>query len=198
MEDKKLFYSKVQLLFELYERGYLKDIRLFKAFLDVELSQFVPKEALKLLKTIYPNFKEEQIYNDNPILFYNQENHPEKVRTISAKHMISIMIQNLILNKDDDLLILGAKSGYIAVLAHHLAPEGKIVIVEANSDIAKITLNNIKKVNLQHKIQVLVKNPLDGMSNLAPWKKILVTGAIKQSKLSPLLKQLDRDYGVLF
>lgn len=198
MEEKKLFYSKVQLLFELYERGYLKDIRLFKAFLDVELSQFVPKEAIKLLKTIYPNFKEEQIYGDNPILFYSQENHPEKVRTISAKHMISIMIQNLILNKDDDLLILGAKSGYIAVLAHQLAPEGKIVIVEANSDIAKITLNNIKKVNLQHKIQVLVKNPLDGMPDLAPWKKILVTGAIKQSKLSQLLKQLDRDYGVLF
>ena len=196
MEDKKLFYSKVQLLFELYERGYLKDIRLFKAFLDVELSQFVPKEAIKLLKSIYPNFKEEQIYGDNPILFYNQENHPEKVRTISAKHMISIMIQNLILKKDDDLL--GAKSGYIAVLAHQLAPEGKIVIVEANSDIAKITLNNIKKVNLQDKIQVLVKNPLDGMPDLAPWKKILVTGAIKQSKLSQLLKQLDRDYGVLF
>lgn len=198
MEDKKLFYSKIQLLFELYERGYLKDIRLFKAFLDVELSQFVPVEAVKLLKTIYPQFKIEQIYNDNPILFYNQENHPEKVRTISAKHMISIMIQNLILNKDDDLLILGAKSGYIAALAHHLAPEGKIVILEANSDIAKITLNNIKKVNMEDKIKVLVKNPLEGMPEFAPWKKILVTGAIKQSKLSKLLKQLDKDYGVLF
>jgi len=198
VEDKKLFYSKVQLLFELYDRGYLKDIRLFKAFLDVELSQFVPEEAIKLLKTIYPRFKVEQLYSDNPILFYNQENHPEKVRTISAKHMISIMIQNLILNKDDDLLILGAKSGYIAVLAHHIAPEGKIVIIEANSDIAKITLNNIKKVHMEDKIQVLVKNPLEGMPELAPWKKILVTGAIKQSKLSQLLRQLDKDYGVLF
>ena len=135
MEDKKLFYSKVQLLFELYERGYLKDIRLFKAFLDIELSEFIPKEAIKLIKTIYPRFKIEQIYSDNPILFYNQENHPEKVRTISAKHMISIMIQNLLLKKDDDLMILGAKSGYIAVLAHHLAPEGKIIILEANSDL---------------------------------------------------------------
>ena len=198
VEDKKLFYSKIQLLFELYERGYLKDIRLFKAFLDVELSKFIPDEAIKLLKTIYPEFKIEKIYSDNPILFYNQENHPEKVRTISAKHMISIMIQNLLLNNDDDLLILGAKSGYIAVLAHYLAPEGKIVILEANSDIAKITINNIKKLDLQKKIKVLVKNPLDGMMEFAPWKKILVTGAIKQSKLSQLLKQLDKDYGVLF
>jgi protein-L-isoaspartate(D-aspartate) O-methyltransferase len=198
VEDKKLFYSKVQLLFELYERGYLKDIRLFKAFLEVELSQFVPEEAIKLLKSIYPRFKIEQIYRDNPILFYNQENHPEKVRTISAKHMISIMIQNLILNKNDDLLILGAKSGYIAVLAHHLASQGKIIILEANSEIAKITLNNIKKLNLDDKIQVIVKNPLDGMPQLAPWKKILVTGAIKQNRLNQLLRQLDKDYGVLF
>ncbi len=198
MEDKKLFYSKVQLLFELYERGYLKDIRLFKAFLGVELAKFVPEEAIGFLKTIYPHFKIEQIYSDNPILFYNQENHPEKVRTISAKHMISIMIQNLILNKDDNLLILGAKSGYIAVLAHQLAPEGKIVIVEANSDIAKITLNNIKKYNLQEKIKVIVKNPLEGMPELGPWKKILVTGAIKQSKINQLLKQLDKNNGVLF
>ena len=198
VEDKKLFYSKVQLLFELYERGYLKDIRLFKAFLDVELAQFVPDDAIKLLKTIYPRFKIEQIYSDNPILFYNQENRPDTVRTISAKHMISIMIQNLLLNNEDDLLILGAKSGYIAVLAHHLAPEGKIIIVEANSDIAKITLDNIKKVNMQDKIKVVVKNPLEGMPELAPWKKILVTGAIKQSRLSQLLRQLDRDYGVLF
>jgi hypothetical protein len=44
----------------------------------------------------------------------------------------------------------------------------------------------------------LVKNPLEGMPELAPWKKILVTGAIKQSKLSQLLRQLDKDYGVLF
>jgi protein-L-isoaspartate O-methyltransferase len=198
VEDKKLFYSKVQLLFELYERGYLKDIRLFKAFLDIELSEFIPKEAIKLIRTIYPRFKLEHIYNDNPILFYNQEHHPEKVRTISAKHMISIMIQNLLLKKDDDLMILGAKSGYIAVLAHHLAPEGKIIILEANSDIAKITLNNIKKLSLQDKIEVLVKNPLEGMPELAPWKKILVTGAIKESRLNQLLKQLDNDYGVLF
>ncbi len=198
MEDKKLFYSKVQLLFELYDRGYLKDIRLFKAFLDIELSQFIPKEAIELIKTIYPRFKIEQIYSDNPILFYNQEHHPEKVRTISAKHMISIMIQNLLLKKDDDLMILGAKSGYIAVLAHHLAPQGKIIILEANSDIAKITLKNIKKLELQDKIKVLVKNPLEGMPEIAPWKKILVTGAIKESRLNQLLKQLDKDYGVLF
>ena len=111
--------------------------------------------------------------------------------------MISIMLQNLILNENDDLLILGAKSGYIATLAHKLAPKGKIVILEANAKIAKITANNLNNQNLDGEIEVIVKNPLEGLPELSPWKKILVTGAIKQERIYPLLEQLDSE-GVLF
>ena len=188
MERKKVFYSKIQLLLSLLYNGYLKDIRLFKAFLDVQLEKFVPKEILPSVK----------IYDDAPVLFYYERERPENLRTISAPHMITIMLQNLILNENDDLLILGAKSGYIAVLAHKLAPRGKIVILEANSRIAKITQKNLKHLGLNENIKVIVKNPLVGMPEMAPWKKILVTGAIKQEKIYPLLNQLDHEYGVLF
>ena len=188
MERKKVFYSKIQLLLSLLYNGYLKDIRLFKAFLDVQLEKFVPKEILPSVK----------IYDDAPVLFYYERERPENLRTISAPHMITIMLQNLILKENDDLLILGAKSGYIAVLAHKLAPRGKIVILEANSRIAKITQKNLKHLGLNENIKVIVKNPLVGMPEMAPWKKILVTGAIKQEKIYPLLNQLDHEYGVLF
>ena len=188
VERKKVFYSKIQLLLSLLYNGYLKDIRLFKAFLDVQLEKFVPKEILPSVK----------IYDDAPVLFYYERERPENLRTISAPHMITIMLQNLILNENDDLLILGAKSGYIAVLAHKLAPRGKIVILEANSRIAKITQKNLKHLGLNENIKVIVKNPLVGMPEMAPWKKILVTGAIKQEKIYPLLNQLDHEYGVLF
>ncbi len=188
VERKKVFYSKIQLLLSLLYNGYLKDIRLFKAFLDVQLEKFVPKEILPSVK----------IYDDAPVLFYYERERPENLRTISAPHMITIMLQNLILKENDDLLILGAKSGYIAVLAHKLAPKGKIVILEANSRIAKITQKNLEHLGLNEKIEVIVKNPLVGMPERAPWKKILVTGAIKQEKIYPLLNQLDHEYGVLF
>ena len=188
MERKKVFYSKIQLLLSLLYNGYLKDIRLFKAFLDVQLEKFVPKEILPSVK----------IYDDAPVLFYYERERPENLRTISAPHMITIMLQNLILKENDDLLILGAKSGYIAVLAHKLAPKGKIVILEANSRIAKITQKNLEHLGLNEKIEIIVKNPLVGMPERAPWKKILVTGAIKQEKIYPLLNQLDHEYGVLF
>lgn len=188
MENTNNFYSKIQLLLSLLYNGYLKDLRLFKAFLDVRLDNFIPKEILPSVR----------IYDDAPVLFYYEKERPENLRTVSAPHMITIMLQNLILNENDDLLILGAKSGYIAALAHKLAPKGKIVILEANSRIAKITQGNLERHGLSNKIQILVKNPLNGLPEMSPWKKILVTGAIRQEKIYPLLDQLDHNYGVLF
>ena len=187
MENKKLYeVKKRNLLDYLIKQNYLKDQRLFEAFLEVPLEEFIPKEFADPRK----------IYEDIPNLFYYEK--PENYRTISAPHMISIMLQGLALKEDDDLLILGAKSGYIAALAHKLAPKGEIIILEANSEIAKITVDNLKKLNLHDHITVNVKNPLEGMPDLSPWQKILVTGAIKQERIHPLLKQLDTNEGVLY
>ena len=188
MESRKLFRSKIQLLFTLIYNGYLRDIRLVKAFLEVPLKKFIPSE-------LHSHFK---IYNDAPTLFYLNKENPNTLRTISAPHMISIMLQQLLLEEDDDLLIIGAKSGYIAALAHKLAPKGKIVILEANQEIAKITQDNLERNDLQDKVSVIVDNPLNGLPKLTPWQKILVTGAITQEKISPLLLQLDSSEGVLF
>ncbi len=188
MENQRLFRSKIQLLFSLHFNGYLRDIRLFKAYLDVPLKPFIPNEIQNQVR----------FYDDAPVLFYLDKENPTSLRTISAPHMISIMLQELILNENDDLLILGAKSGYIAVLAHKLAPKGRIVILEANSKIAKITSENLNNLNLNGEIEVVLKNPLEGFPELSPWQKILVTGAIKQERISPLLQQLDSTEGVLF
>jgi len=177
--------KKRRLLESLIKNQYLKDKRLIDAFLETPLEEFIPKEHLK------PSL----LYEDNPNLFYYLNN--QNYRTISAPHMISIMLQGLALEEKDDLLILGAKSGYIAALAHKLAPEGKILILEANSDIAKITSDNLQRLNFEN-IEVIVKNPLEGIKEKGPWKKILVTGAIKQERIYKLLRQLDSNEGVLY
>lgn len=187
MEKKeKLTSRKKRLLDLLITNDLLRDKRLIQAFMEVKLEDFIPKKYIDFYK----------LYQDIPNLFYYQNS--ENYRTISAPHMITIMLQGLSLEKNDDLLILGAKSGYIAALAHKLCPNGEIIILEANSDIAKITLENLKKLNLDNNIDVIVKNPLEGMPNLSPWQKILVTGAIKQQRIHPLLIQLDPKEGVLY
>ncbi|MBY9006006.1 MAG: hypothetical protein KGD63_04545 [Candidatus Lokiarchaeota archaeon] len=185
-KDQNFFQKKEKLLESLVLKDCLKDKRLYKAFMDVPLEEFIPMKYREPYK----------IYEDTPNLFYFQN--PENYRTISAPHMITIMLQGLVLENDDDLLILGAKSGYIAALAHQLAPKGEIIILEANSEIAKLTKENLLKLGLNENISVTVKNPLEGMPDLEPWQKILVTGAIKQNKIYPLLQQLDPNEGVLY
>ena len=185
---EKLKLKKKRLLDTLILNEILKDKRLIKAFMDIPLEQFIPEKFIKLVR----------LYEDVPNLFYYDEQNPNNYRTISAPHMITIMLQGLSLTEDDDLLILGAKSGYIAALAHQLAPKGEIIILEANSEIAKITSDNLKRLKLDANISIIVKNPLNGMPDLSPWQKILVTGAIEQSKIHPLLNQLDENGGVLF
>ncbi len=185
---EKLKLKKKRLVDSLVLNDILKDKRLIKAFMEVPLEKFIPDKFFSIVK----------LYEDVPNLFYYDEQNPNNYRTISAPHMISIMLQGLSLTDNDDLLILGAKSGYIAALAHKLAPKGEIIILEANSEIAKITSKNLKKLKLNDSISIVVKNPLQGMPELSPWQKILITGAIEQSKINPLLNQLDETGGVLF
>ncbi|GAG76885.1 unnamed protein product, partial [marine sediment metagenome] len=59
------------------------------------------------------------------------------------------------------------------------------------------TAENLKLQKLDGNIEVIVKNPLEGLPELSPWQKILVTGAITQKRIYPLLEQLDSE-GVLF
>lgn len=186
--NERLKVKKKRLVDSLVLNDILKDKRLIKAFMEVPLEKFIPEEYVSIVK----------LYEDVPNLFYYDKQNPNNYRTISAPHMISIMLQGLSLTEDDDLLILGAKSGYIAALAHKLAPKGEIIILEANSEIAKISSENLKNLKLDDKISIIVKNPLNGMPELCPWQKILVTGAIEQSRIQPLLKQLDENGGVLF
>ncbi|MFW9825532.1 MAG: protein-L-isoaspartate O-methyltransferase [Candidatus Thorarchaeota archaeon] len=180
--------KKKRLLDGLIYKELLKDKRLIKAFIDIPLEHFIPEKFMNLAKP----------YDDVPNLFYYDENNPRSYRTISAPHMIAIMLEGLNLQERDDLLILGAKSGYIAALAHQLSPKGEIVILEANSDIAKLTRDNLKKLKLDNRVTIIVTNPLNGAPDLYPWQKILVTGAIEQQRIYPLLKQLDENGGVLF
>jgi protein-L-isoaspartate(D-aspartate) O-methyltransferase len=186
MEKDDLLAKKKKLLRVLSKNKILKDKRLFQAFMEIPLEEFIPKRFQDPLK----------LYEDIPNLFYYSN--PENYRTISAPHMITIMLQGLALEEDDDLLILGAKSGYIAALAQKLAPKGEIIILEANSEIAKLTEENLEKLGLDENISVRVKNPLLGIPELSPWQKILVTGAITQKRIYPLLKQLDPNEGVLY
>ncbi len=144
-----------ELIDALVEHGILKDRRLIWAFQEVPLREFLPRDLVE----------DDRLFNDEPLPFYQNGYY---VRTISAPHMICIMLQSLGLEAGNSLLILGAKSGYIAALASFMAMEGEIFILEANQEIADITRDNLKKTGYDETVSVNHGSPLEGLPNLGP------------------------------
>ncbi|MFX0134951.1 MAG: hypothetical protein ACFFDN_15020 [Candidatus Hodarchaeota archaeon] len=169
----------------LQQRGILQDKRLIRAFLNVPLEEFIPKRLTD----------ERRIYEDIPQLFYSR---PPTRRTISAPHMICIMLQNLCLEESDNLLILGSKSGYISAIASHLCPGGEIIIVESIKELVDITRKNLDKTGFGKNITIIHGNVVYGLKESGPWQKILVTGQVEKEDLDYVIYQLDPKGGMLF
>ncbi|NVM01333.1 MAG: hypothetical protein HWN67_03295 [Candidatus Helarchaeota archaeon] len=174
-----------RLIQSLQQRGILHDKRLIRAFLNVPLEDFIPKNLTD----------DRRIYEDIPQLFYSR---PPTRRTISAPHMICIMLQNLCLEENDNLLILGSKSGYISAIASHLCPGGEIIIVESIKELVNITRKNLDKTGYGKNITIIHGNVVYGLKESGPWQKILVTGQVEKEDLDYVIYQLDSDGGMLF
>ncbi len=174
-----------RLIQSLQQRGILHDKRLIRAFLRVPLEEFIPKNLTD----------DRRIYEDIPQLFYSR---PPTRRTISAPHMICIMLQNLHLEENDNLLILGSKSGYISAIASHLCPAGEIIIVESIKELVNITRNNLDRTGFGKNITIIHANVVYGLKESGPWQKILVTGQVEKEDLDYVIYQLDPNGGMLF
>ncbi len=174
--------TKYDLLDELESEDLLVDPKVEDAFIAVDIEPFLPSEFHEIA------------YTDRPLPFYIRG---DRARTISAPHMIAIMLQMLDLKPGDRVLQLGAKSGYIAALIANMIGEeaGEVVIVESNPEIYGLTAANIVDTRWHQFVDVKLGNPLEGWPAGAPWDRILVTGQIEEVP-SRLIEQLARG-GVL-
>lgn len=175
-----------RLVQDLINRGILHDKRLIRAFLEVPLEKFIPKELTD----------ERRLYQDIPQLFYFRP--PNLRRTISAPHMICIMLESLCIEEKDNLLILGSKSGYIEAMSSHLCPAGEIIIVESIKELVDITRKNLDATGFGKNITITHRNVVYGLRESGPWQKILVTGQVEKEDLDYVIYQLDPNGGMLF
>lgn len=73
-------------------------------------------------------------YHDRPLVFAETDN--GGVKTISAPHMICTLLHHLELSEKDEVLLLGAKGGYLAALVGHIVgPEGRVTVVDPNRQV---------------------------------------------------------------
>ncbi len=127
-------------------------------------------------------------YQDRPVVFFETPEGGSK--TISAPHMIATMVENLELNEGDDVIIYGAKGGYLgAIIAHIIGENGKIIIVDPNAEI----VNHVRlKLMLYPTIECV---SIEDFSKTVTEKatRILVTGQVYD--VPEWLKEKVRDGG---
>jgi protein-L-isoaspartate(D-aspartate) O-methyltransferase len=162
------------------EKGYLRDISLKDSILNVQIYDLIDNDE-DLQKFFMA---------DEPILCYYENDND--YRTVTAPHMISVFLSILELSSSDEVLILGAKGGYIAAIIANIVKY--VYILEEHQGVAEITNKNLTKLGVRN-VKLINKNPLLGLPDLGPFNKILVTGAIKEIP-GKIFDQLAR-FGIL-
>jgi protein-L-isoaspartate(D-aspartate) O-methyltransferase len=139
--------------------GYLKTDEVIHAMLSVRRELFVPEVVSRAA------------YADHPLDIGHDQ-------TISAPHMVSIMVEAMLATPGDRVLEVGGGSGYhAAVIAQVVGEEGHVYAVERIEALAERARANLEAANLAGRVTVLVGDGSCGWPEHAPYDRISVACA---------------------
>ncbi len=166
-----LEHERNRLVDSLKMRGYVVSETVENAMRKVPREDFLPQEL------------GDEAYVDSPLPIGDGQ-------TISAPHMVAIMVENLDLRSGHKVLEIGTGSGYhAAVCAEVVAPDGHIYTVERIPALASTAEQNLKKTGYSKWVSVLVADGSRGLPEHAPYDRIFVAAAAPDVP-HPLIDQL--------
>ncbi|MEE9163290.1 MAG: protein-L-isoaspartate(D-aspartate) O-methyltransferase [Thermoplasmata archaeon] len=137
--------------------GVLRTPRIIEAMEAVPRHLFVSRQL------------RESAYYDTPLTIGSGQ-------TISAPHMVGMMLEYLDLQEGQSVLEIGGGSGYHAALvAEIVGPRGRVVAVERIASLAKKAQNRLEKLGLADRVKVTVRDGSEGFPGHAPFDRIFVT-----------------------
>ena len=170
--DLKEAYSI--LISDLIKNGYLKSDNIKSALFKVPRWEFLPAE-LKQFSTI-----------DEPIpIGYGQ--------TMSAPHMVALMLELLDIREGQDILEIGTGSGWnAALIAELVGPKGSVTTIEYVKE-----LHDRAKKNLDEyfNVECILGDGKKGYGQNAPYDRIIVTCAAQD--IPETLNSQLRDGGII-
>jgi len=144
----------------------------------VPLTDEIKQAMLEIEVEYFTDFETADYFADRPITFLQGEN--GAVKTISAPHMIATLLHHLELQKGNDVVIIGCKSGYIAALIALIVGEkGTVKVIDPSQSViqhAKARLTHWPTIEVRH-IESLEISPIAFPGEL---NRVLVTGQVKE------------------
>ena len=127
-----------------------------------------------------PETMKEMSYIEKNIILENE-------RTILKPRLIAQIALSINLKANENVLILGATTGYLSAILSHQAET--VIVVEENESLLSNSENAIKKNNINN--VVFIKNEIvRGYNEQSPFNAIIIEGAIQEVP-SNILNQLD-------
>jgi protein-L-isoaspartate(D-aspartate) O-methyltransferase len=167
---------RINLVNQLILDGRIKTKEVEKAFIEVKREDFLPEN------------KKQYAYVDTPLEIGNGQ-------TISAPHMVAIMVEGLEIKEGQKILEIGAGSGYHAAIVSKLVGKtGQVFTIDRFSSLVENAKNNLNKSKIENVI-VEKGDGSVGLEKFAPYDRIYVTCAAPDIP-QPLIDQL-KDNGKL-
>jgi protein-L-isoaspartate(D-aspartate) O-methyltransferase len=156
MEPKE---ARERMVSGLRSSGHVRSQRVADAMLAVPRHLFLPPEM------------QEQAYYDTPL-------HIGQGQTISAPHMVAIMVEELDLRPGHKVLEVGTGSGYhAAVMAEMVRPGGKVYTIERLPYLVEMAQRNLEATGYAEDVLVAEGDGTKGLPEHAPFDRISVAAA---------------------
>lgn len=166
-----------KLVQRLSDYGYVQSQRVLEAMERVPRHEFLPESARAAA------------YQDSPLSIGLGQ-------TISAPHMVGMMLEALDLRPGQKVLEIGTGSGYHASLvAELIRPNGKVYTIERIKELGERAKETLDRLGYGDVVEVIISDGTNGLPEHAPYDRIFVAAAAPQVP-KPLREQL-ADGGIL-
>lgn len=120
---------------------------------------------------------QDRAYLDSPLPLGNSG------QTISAPHMVALMLQELELHEGHSVLEIGLGSGYnAACMAVMVGKRGKVISLEVRSELVKSAIKSLEAAGLSDRVQVEVSDGTSGWpksSREERYDRVVLTAAAR-------------------